>query len=551
MSYKNGFTMVETVVGVGVFLLVSTAAYQGFAGVLRFIAASQYRIAAVNLANEQIEIIRNLPYADVGIVGGIPAGKVTNVQEFIRSNYTFIATTTIRNVDLPFDGQIGSTTNDLSPADNKVVEIEVGCPSCQGMKPVFITSQVAPKNLETASTNGALFVRVFDAGGLPVPEAAVRVTSTTTTINDTTNAQGMLQLVDVPPGVESYAIEVSKGGYSSDRTTTNATVLLQQVTQTSFAIDKVSKINFSSVADNCTPVPSFAFSLQGSKGKYNENLVTNTSGERNLTNMEWDTYTITATDASHDLIGLNPLNPFLLSPDTEQSMKLIVAPKNPQTLLVTVKNTAQLPLSGATVTLNGVDKVTGLGSHTDTDWSAGTATTDGNIDYTATPGEFKLTTAFGEYVSSGTLESEPFDTGSASNFQKLMWAPEYQPVDAGPNSVYFQVATAASSTGPWVYRGPDGTTGSYFTSPDSTMSASGRYIRYKAYLSTAVSTTSPLVSDVSFVYTTECTPPGQVVYTGLSNGTYNVTVSKTGYTTVVVPVTISGAWKEQEIILSE
>lgn len=551
MSYNKAFTLVETVVGVGVFLLVSTAAYQGFAGVLRFIAHSQYRIAAANLANEQIEIIRNLPYADVGIVGGIPPGKVTNVQELTRSNYTFIATTTIRNVDLPFDGQIGSTTNDLSPADNKVVEIEVGCPSCQGMKPVFMTSQVAPKNLETASTNGALFVRVFDAGGLPVPEAAVRVTSTTTTINDTTNINGMLQLVDVPPGIERYAIEVSKGGYSSDQTTTNASVLLQQVTQTSFAIDKVSKINFSSVTDSCAPVPSFAFSLVGSKGKYNENLATNVSGERSLTNMEWDTYTITATDASHDLIGLNPLNPFLLSPDTEQSMKLIVAPKDPQTLLVTVKNSAQLPLSGATVTLNGVDKVTGLGSHTDTDWSLGTATTDGNIDYTSTPGEFKLTTAFGEYVSSGTLESAPFDTGSVSNFQKFLWAPEYQPVDAGPDSVYFQVATAATSTGPWTYRGPDGTTGSYFTSPDSTISASGRFIRYKAYLSTAVATTTPLVSDVSFIYTTECTPPGQVVYTGLSNGTYNVTVSKTGYTTVVVPVTISGAWKEQEVILSE
>lgn len=553
--------MAETVVGVTVFLLVSVAAYQGFASLLRFIATSQYRIAAINLANEQIEIIRNLPYSDVGVVGSVPAGKVQNVQELVRSGYTFIATTTIRNIDLPFDGQIGSTTNDLSPADNKLVEIEVGCTSCQNMKPVTVTAQVAPKNLETASTNGALFVRVFDAGGIPVSDAAVRVTSTTTTINDSTNAQGMLQLVDVPPAVEGYTIEVSKGGYSNDRNYTKATVLLQQVTQTSFAIDKVSKINFSSVTNNCTPVPSFDFSLRGSKTttgptvyKYSQNLVTDGGGEKKVSNMEWDTYTITATDGSYDLIGLNPLNPFLLSPNTEQDVKLIVAPKQPRTLLVTVKNSAQLPLSGATVTLGGTSKVTGLGSYTDTDWSAGTAITNGNIDYSSTPGEFKLTSAFGAYASNGVLESAPFDTGSASNFQKFLWAPEYQPADAGPNSLYFQIATAASSSGPWVYRGPDGSTGSYYTSPDSTINTvhnGDRYVRYKAYLSTSVSTTTPIVSDVSFIYTTACTPPGQVVFTNLSNGDYTVTVSKTGYTTAVVPVTINGSWKEQEVLLGE
>lgn len=564
MSYstqQKGFTMAETVVGVAVFLLVSVAAYQGFAGLLRFVATSQYRIAAINFANEQIEIVRNLPYADVGVVGSVPPGKIPNVQQVERSGYVFVATTTIRNIDLPFDGQIGSTSNDLSPADNKLVEIEVGCASCQNMKPVVLTAQVAPKNLETASTNGALFVRVFDAGGQPVSDAAVRVTSTSTTINDTTNAQGMLQLVDVPPVVEGYTIEVSKGGYSNDRNYTKATVLLQQVTQTSFAIDKVSKINFSSVTDSCTPVPSFDFQLQGSKTttgpsvyKYIQNLVTDGGGERSVSNMEWDTYTITATDGSYDLIGLNPLNPFLLSPNTEQDMKLIVAPKEPRTLLVTVKNSAQLPLSGATVTLDSTNKVTGLGSYTDTDWSSGTATTNGNIDYTSTPGEFKLTSVFGAYASNGVLESAPFDTGSASNFQKFQWAPEYQPADAGPDSLYFQIATAASSSGPWVYRGPDGTSGSYYTSPDSTMHTAhngDRYIRYKAYLSTNVATSTPIVSDVSFIYTTECTPPGQVVFTDLSNGNYTVTVSKTGYTTAVIPVTISGSWKEQEVILSE
>jgi len=559
-NMRKGFTLVETLVGVAVFTVIALATYQAYTSLLKLVSASQYRIAAVNLANEQIEIIRNLPYADVGVVSGIPNGKVPHVQVLSRSGYDFIATTTIRNIDLSFDGLIASSS-DPSPADNKTVEIEVGCPGCQNFTPVFITTQVAPKNLETASTNGALFVKVFDASGAPVPNADVRVTSTSSTIIDTTNIDGMLQIVDIPPKIEGYNIEVSKGGYSTDETYTPVTVLLQQVTQTSFAIDKVSKITFSSVTDSCTAVPSFDFSLKGSKlvssspdvFKYNQNLITDGSGGRVLNAMEWDTYSITALDGTYDLVGINPLNPFLLSPDTEQVVKLIVAPKDPRTLLVTVKDSSLLPLSGATVEFDGVTRTTGRGAHTDTDWSNGLSNTDGNIDYSSVPGEFKLVNTFGTYPASGTLESAVFDTGSPSYFQQFLWRPEYQPAGTGVNAVYFQLATAATSTGPWVYHGPDGSTGSYYTSPDSTVSSihnGDRYIRYKAYLTTETATTTPLVSDISFTYTTECTPPGQVSFTSLSNGTYNLIVSKTGYSTVTIPVTISSQWQEQEVILN-
>lgn len=559
-TQKRGFTLVETLVGVAVFMMVSVASYRAYLAVLKLVNSSQYRIAAINLANEQIEIIRNLPYADVGVIGAIPNGKIPNTQFFSRSGYDFIATTTIRNIDLSFDGTIGSTTNDLSPADNKVVEIEIGCVVCENFSPVFITAQIAPKSLETASTNGALFVKVFDASGAPVTDADVRVTSTSTTIVDTTNNVGMLQIVDVPPANMGYSIEVSKAGYSSDETYTPVTVLLQQVTQASFAIDKVSKLTFSSVTDSCTAVPSFDFSLTGSKKtstaplvyKYNTNLITDASGQKVLNNMEWDTYTVTAIDTTHDIVGFNPLNPFLLSPNTEQTMKLIVAPKDPRTLVVTVKDNTLLPLSDATVEFNGVTQTTGRGSHTDTDWSNGLSSTDGNIDYSSIPGEFKLVSSFGNYAPSGTLESPVFDTGSPSYFQKFLWRPEYQPAGVGVDAVKFQIATSASSTGPWNYRGLDGTSSTYYTSSDSTVNTihnGGRYIRYKAYLSTEISTTTPIISDVSFTYTTECTPPGQVVFSGLSAGTYDLTVSKAGYASTVIPVTISNSWQQQEVIL--
>jgi type II secretory pathway pseudopilin PulG len=111
----KGFGLVETLVGVAVFVAVSVAAYGGFINTLEGVKVLRAKNTATNLANEQIEIIRNLPYDDVGIVDGIPVGKIPRDQIIERDNITFEVNTSVRNVDDPFDGQIGETPNDLSP----------------------------------------------------------------------------------------------------------------------------------------------------------------------------------------------------------------------------------------------------------------------------------------------------------------------------------------------------------------------------------------------------------------------------------------------------
>lgn len=145
---SRGFTLVEVLVGAAVFLVVSLAAYNAYIGLFRLIDLSQYKILAVNLANEQFESARNMPYVDVGIVGGIPSGKLVHKQTVIRGGVTFKITTTVRNLDLPFDGLIGGSPNDLSPADNKLVDITVSCDGCRDMQPISLTGQVAPKILK-------------------------------------------------------------------------------------------------------------------------------------------------------------------------------------------------------------------------------------------------------------------------------------------------------------------------------------------------------------------------------------------------------------------
>jgi hypothetical protein len=415
-----------------------------------------------------------------------------------------------------------------------------------------------------------------------VPNASVHIVNSTISpniiIDDVTDNDGILQVVDAPPGTNAYQITVTKSGYSTDRTYTpgsggntnptkpDATVILQQVTPISFAIDKISTLSFSSVTPSCTAVSGMDFSLVGSKTigsnilKYSQNLITDSSGILNLPFMEWDSYTLTNTDSAYDIIGLNPLNSIVLNPDTNQKVYIVTAEKNARSLLITVKDGAtQLPLTDVDVrvTYGGsydITKTTGRGSINETDWSALNSyfSDDGNINTISPAGEIKLKNVFGSYNPNGYLESNTIDTGSESNFYNLSWSPINQPAST---SVKFQFATNATSTATttWDYKGPDGTSNTFYTSPNTTLSVAhngDRYARYKVYLNTENPSVTPNISDVSFTVTTECTPPGQVIFSGLSSGTYNVNVSKTGYSNNSSSINVNSSWKEQEILLT-
>lgn len=589
---QNGFTLIESLVGVAVFAIIAVSVYQAYAVAMNASRVSRLKITATALANEQFEIIRNLTYADVGVVGSIPNGKVPHMQNIVRDNTEFVVETTIRNIDDPFDGAIGGFPNDLSPADYKLSELEISCPSCRNFTALNFTTQVGPRALETSSTNGALFVQVFDASGQPVSSANIHIENNqivpAIVIDDTTNNEGMLQIIDAPPGVEAYEIIASKSGYSTDRTyqtgapgnpnptKPHATVSLQQLTEISFAIDRTSALDVSSLTDTCSPIPSIDFALSGSKLigaspdvlKYNASHITDGAGRKTISNMEWDTYNLNFSDDSYDLAGIIPLLPLALNPNANQDFKLIVAPKNPRSLLVTVKDAStQLPLSDATVRLEKVDYdtmlTTGRGFIRQTDWSGGPGQddfidparyfdSDGNVKINDPAGEFHLRKIFDEYEPSAYLISSTFDTGFAGNFHQILWQPQDQPPDAGPDSVKFQIATNNDKT-TWDFLGPDDTVNTYYTLVNQNINSShngDRYLRYKAFLQTASTTWTPTVSDISFTFTSSCVPPGQALFTGLSAGDYTLTVSKIGYQPLTDTVTVSAPWQQREVILS-
>jgi prepilin-type N-terminal cleavage/methylation domain-containing protein len=373
---RRGFTLVETLVGVAVFVLIAASVYQAYAVLINSVRVARLKTTATALATEQFEIMRNLAYGDVGIVNGVPSGKIPHTQTLVRDGTSFSVVTAIRNIDDPFDGTIGGNPNDLSPADYKLAEVDISCPSAANFRTLEFTTTIAPRALESASTNGSLFVQAFDASGLPVAGADVHIENNQVfpklVIDDVTNNAGLLQIVDVPPGVEAYEITVSKLGYSTDKTyktgapgnpnpiKPHATVVKQKLTQLGFPIDRTSTLNISSVQNNCSAVPNVTFALSGSKLigtnpnvlKYSSTQTTDGFGGKVMSGLEWDAYNLALSDSSYDLAGTIPLLPLALNANSSQDLKLIVAPKVPDSLLVTVKDAStKLPLSGANVEL--------------------------------------------------------------------------------------------------------------------------------------------------------------------------------------------------------
>lgn len=595
MKKKNlimsGFTLIEITVAIAIFLIFAVGIYSTISMVFKIVYQSRMKITETALLSEQIEITRNIPYESVGIINGIPSGILLHSQIISRNGVNFTVITSVRNIDDPFDGTLGGVPNDISPADYKQVEVSAICNNCSQQEPVILSTVVSPKNLEGASENGALFVQVFDANGLPVTQANVHIVNTAVTPNiildDVTDNDGMLKIVDAPTGTLSYNITVSKNGYSTEGTVSSsianpnplkspANVVSQTITEISFSIDKVGNLNVASVDSTCMGIAGPSVNLYGEKvlgtnpdvykTNLNFSLATN---NYNINNLEWDIYHLNLLGNTYDLAGSVPMLPFKLNPGSAQNLSLIFTPHTANSLLVKVKDAGTgLPLSDAATHLvgNGFDDSfqTDLGYVRQTDWSGGGGQINfiddqkyfadsGNLENSFPSGDLKLKKTGNFYAVGGSLESSTFDLGSSVTLRNLIFEPLAQPAQTGLSPILFQLAaTNTPNAVIWNFGGPDGASNTYYTSTNTLIYsglANNRYLRYRVFLSTQDNHYTPQLSEVDFTFTNSCIPPGQVFFGSLSSGIYNLEVSRAGYSTNSGDVTVSGNG-EMEVNLS-
>jgi hypothetical protein len=558
INFKNkAFTLIEILLGILIIGFISVFIFSIFQNINRILTSGRISLQILSAIQDEIEKIRVLKYEDIGIQGSWPPGVLPSEKMIYKGNLEIKLSFFVRNIDDPKDGTITSTPRDTAPADYKLVEIEGECLNCTfKIKKQVLTTFVAPKTVEALTNNGSMFVQVIDSKGKAVPDALVKVDYLNTpqfTIRDVTDLSGVLRLIDIPPGINSYSIYVTKNGYSYDRTyqkgpeypnpvITHQTVKSGELTTVTFQIDLLSKLRVKTQDIFCASLPGVNFRLTGIKPVNTDPFIpktyitttTDENGNKEL-DVEFDNYYLKIEDTRYVLRSYLPFleEPFNVEPNKIYSYNLTLNQKKPIDLLVSVFDEQDNYLDGAIVSLSRsnfyVSKITGEENIIHDDWSNNNySEISTGIDPETFPGEIRLKDLGGYSTSTEWLISKTIDFGtSAIYYKKFNWSGNV----ATGTSIKFQIATNNDNL-TWNFVGPDGTNNTYFESQEFIIPSfldNKRYLRYKMFLITNDPTITPILDNVDISFSSSCFSKGQVLFQNLKPGNYNLEVTKPGY----------------------
>lgn len=219
-SYSRGVTLIDTVVGVALMLLVFIGITAAFQLSLDVVTNNKIRAGAIALLNERMEYLRSLSYTQIGVEGGIPSGIVPQIETVSWNGANYTRRTSVLYSDDPQDGLGSADTNDII-ADYKTIRVEVSWDSRSGERSVELVGRVSPSGIETAVPGGILTISVVSEAAAALSNAQVDIINTQTapsiSIRTYTNANGMVSFIGAP-AASNYQITVSRPGYSSAQT---------------------------------------------------------------------------------------------------------------------------------------------------------------------------------------------------------------------------------------------------------------------------------------------------------------------------------------------
>lgn len=243
----DGFTLVEVIAAMAIFVLVSTATVSILILALRTVRENSDRVRAANIAQSQVDQLRFLG-AEL-----IPEGL--SLGGPIGTDPAFTVRTTANWVGL---SQSVSACVAAQPGQSYVrVHVEVSSANLTG--PQVIDTVVVPDSGATSDGTGGATVAVVDQLGAPVSDVAVRgldAMKPTNAFTLTTGTDGCLFLPGLAP-TGSLLVSVSRSGFVSSTPTGTAQTLLVtagSVTRSTFELAEQSSISFASSVET-HPLP--------------------------------------------------------------------------------------------------------------------------------------------------------------------------------------------------------------------------------------------------------------------------------------------------------
>ncbi len=219
---QAGITLIDTIVGTALMLVVFLGISAAFQLTVAVVSNSKARAGAIALANERMEYLKSLSYAQVGVLGGIPAGIVPQTETITLNGVPYTRRTLVYYSDDPNDGSGGADSNAIV-ADYKTIRVEISWMTKRVLRSIQTVGRMSPKGIETAVPGGILTINVVDANNAPLQDAQIDITNTATSptvsIRTYTNNLGSITFIGAPAS-SAYQIVVSKTGYSTARTYT-------------------------------------------------------------------------------------------------------------------------------------------------------------------------------------------------------------------------------------------------------------------------------------------------------------------------------------------
>ncbi|MFC1644923.1 prepilin-type N-terminal cleavage/methylation domain-containing protein [Patescibacteria group bacterium] len=325
---KKGFTLVEILVVLSIFSLVTVSFYRIFSSGTQLIIESKKKLAAANLAIERMEIVRSLDYSLIGTDGGVPDGDLVPDEYVDVGAYSFHVYTDIIYVDDSDDGTEGGDPNDTEPNDYKNVTIRVYWSGESEREKVEISSRFAPDGTEAAIIGGTLMLSVIDIDGAAVAGADVTIinNSTTPTVNlpTQTDLVGSVILPSSPVSDQGYEITVSKTNYETASTyppypdtayypvDVHASVVEDMITESVIVVSQLSDINMQFQDAYGNPIGDVDFDLIGGRVmginvdtsilyNYSESLTSDVDGLKSIADISPGQYIITLNEPGYTL----------------------------------------------------------------------------------------------------------------------------------------------------------------------------------------------------------------------------------------------------------
>lgn len=378
----GGFTLIESLVFLFLFAIISMAFFETYAASTRLIIDSKNRLGATALANQKMEIIRSVDYDAIGTTTGIPAGDLLEDETISVNTTRYEVHTFVQYVDDSFDGTVATT--DTIPTDYKRVRITVSWGDLSPDRSVVLFGNFSPNGIESSGGGGVLSINVLDGSGSGVSGATVNIVNAAAgiAVAAVTDATGNITLPGAPAGIEAYVLTVSKGGYFGATTypayptsafnpvDVHASVAADVLNQKTIVMDQLSDIVITTEDPFGTVIPNIGYTLAGGRVlgtepvsgatvyEFSDTATTDASGEADYADESYGRYMLTVpATANHQFLTLSPeettLGEFVATAGVTTNVTAVLVDKTIGSVLVTVKNgTDSSLLSGASVQLS-------------------------------------------------------------------------------------------------------------------------------------------------------------------------------------------------------